>query len=83
LADHLDYSEPATLLTYSRDTVLPGKTRITTLADAVRTIVETWEGEQLTDVFIATPSGAIEDLDAVRAIYDRPDFPEDASQRGY
>lgn len=75
MADHLNYTDRATLLAYRKDGVLPDERRTTTLEDAVRTVIETWTGQQLVDVFIATPSGPIEGLEAVRAIYDRADFP--------
>ncbi len=71
-----DYNEPATLLAYGRDDlILPGQKRTTTLAEAVRTVIEEWTGEQLIDVFIASSSEAISGLEAVRAIYDHKDFP--------
>ncbi len=54
---------------------MPGQTRVMTLADAVRAVMNEWTGEQVVDVFIATSQGAIQGLDAVNAIHQRQDFP--------
>jgi len=76
MSEPLDYDEPAMLLAYDdADSVLPGRQRTTTLAQAVRTIVEEWSGDQLIEVFIATPSRPIGGLAQVRAIHDRQDRP--------
>jgi hypothetical protein len=70
------YNEPATVLLYdSHAKLVPGKTLTISLAEAVKLIVEEWSGEQLVDVFIATPTGSIEGIEAIRSIYSRDDFP--------
>jgi hypothetical protein len=70
------YHEPATVLLYDSDAKLvPGRTLTISLAEAVKLIVEEWSGEQLVDVFIATPTGPIEGVGAIRNIYFRDDFP--------
>ena len=80
MPDHRDYDEPAALLAFDHDTLRPGRIRTTTLADAVRTVVEEWTGERLVDVFIATPTGPIQGLEEVRAIYERRDFARHRSE---
>jgi hypothetical protein len=70
------YHEPATVLLYdSHAKLVPGKTLTISFAEAVKLIVEQWSGEQLVDVFIATPIGPIEGIEAIRYIYFRDDFP--------
>ncbi|MGF9764384.1 hypothetical protein AAII07_55735 [Microvirga sp. 0TCS3.31] len=70
------YYEPATVLLYdSNARLVPGKTLTISFAEAVKLIVEVWSGEQLVDVFIATPIGPIEGVETIRKIYFRDDFP--------
>jgi len=63
------------LLYDSHAKLVPGKTLSIPLAEAVKVIVDEWSGERLIDVFIATPTGPIEGIEAVRRIYFRDDFP--------
>ncbi|WP_414476264.1 hypothetical protein [Microvirga sp. M2] len=70
------YHDPATVLLYDSDAKLvPGQTLTISLAKAVKLIVEEWSGDQLVDVFIATPLGSIEGIEAIRRLYFRDDFP--------
>lgn len=71
----LDYSEPATLQLYGQDRLVPRRTQFTTLAEAIRIVVEDVVAEPLADVFIATSQGAIQGIESARAIYLREDFP--------
>jgi hypothetical protein len=75
MLDLIDYNEPATLMAYGQDKLVPQQTQVTTLAEAVRTVVEDWGGESPLDIFIATAHGPVQGLDAVQAIYRREDFP--------
>jgi hypothetical protein len=75
-ADHPAYPDPVTLLVYDSDAkLIPGKSLTTTLAEAVRIAVEDEPATQLRDVYIATSSGPIEGIEAIRGIYFRDDFP--------
>ena len=75
MLERIDYNEPATLMAYGQDKLIPQRTEVTTLAEAIRTAVEDWGGDSLFDVFIATAHGPVQGLDAVQAIYRREDFP--------
>ena len=71
----IDYDATVTLMVHDRATLIPAVSRTTTLADAVRTVVEKWTQQQEADIYLATEVGPITSLSEVEAIYARPDFP--------
>ena len=71
----IDYEAPVTLMVHDRATLIPSVAKITTLAEAVRTIVEKWTATQQAEIYLATEAGPITTLADIEAIYRRPDFP--------
>ena len=71
----IDYDATVTMMVHDRATLIPSLAKTTTLAEAVRIIVENWTEQQQAEIYLATEAGPITSLAEVQAIYSRPDFP--------
>ena len=71
----IDYDATVTLMVHDRATLIPSVSRTTTLAEALRTVVEKWTDREQAEIYLATDAGPITSLADIQAIYTRPDFP--------
>ena len=71
----IDYDATVTLMVHDRATLIPAVSKTTSLAEAVRIVIEKWTKQQQAEIYLATEAGPITSLAEVQAIYSRPDFP--------
>lgn len=71
----IDYDEKVTALGFSKGVIVPRMRMVLELAEAIRSIVEDWDHQEIAHVSIICEMGSIDGFEAVREMYERPDFP--------